>query len=458
MPLPRRTQVPAASWPSWRPSRWTRLRAAWAGFARVAAACVSCGALLHPASARAQAVTHRGFVDVRGTVYPQDAANDRQHVVADLRAREEVFVRPASWLRFAGGLDAAANTYDQVEHAWRLDWRDRRIRRPALSLRRLTATVSRGRFTLDAGKQFIRWGKADIVTPTDRFAPRDYLNVIDTEFLGVTGGRAVLARGGDSVEAVVVPRFTPSRVPLLDQRWTPTAPGVELIDGSAASALPKGAQAGLRWAHLADGHEWSLSIFNGYNHLPNVQTTVPPLPPVSGGAALPPGVPGGVIPVTVTRSYPHMRMYGGDAAVPTRWITVKGEAAYFESNDAATDEFVLYVVQAERQTGEWLFIGGYAGTAVTNRRAAGTFAPDRGTARSFLGRASYTIDANRSAAVEAAVRQNGDGVYVKGEWSAAAGEHWRATVTGVVIRGQSDDFLGQFRRNSNLAIALRYSF
>jgi len=418
-----------------------------------------CWALPFSAPVGAQTVTHRGFVDVRGTFYPQDAVNDGRNTVGDVRVREEVFVGLAPWLRLAGGIDAAVNSYDQVDRAWALDWQDRRLRRPALSLRRLTGTVSRGGFTLDAGKQFIRWGKADIVTPTDRFAPRDYLNVIDTEFLGVTGARVAFAKGQETVEGVIVPRFTPSRVPLLGQRWTPVAPGVVPIDGTASSALPKGAQTGLRWAHLADGYEWSLSFFNGYNHLPNVQTTASPLPsvPASTGT-LPGGVAGGAIPVVLSRSYPRMQMYGGDVAVPTRWMTLKGEAAFFGSNDTATDEFVLYILQAERQTGEWLLIGGYAGTAETKRRAAGTFAPDRGTARSFIGRASYTIDANRSAAIEAAVRQNGDGVYVKGEWSSATGGHWRTTVTGVVIHGATDDFLGQFRRNSNVSLALRYSF
>ena len=61
----------------------------------------------------------------------------------------------------------------------------------ALSLRRLTATFTHGPLTVDVGKQFIRWGKADIINPTDRFAPRDFLNVVDTEFLAVTGVRAV---------------------------------------------------------------------------------------------------------------------------------------------------------------------------------------------------------------------------------------------------------------------------
>ena len=67
---------------------------------------------------------------------------------------------------------------------------------------------------------------------------------------------------------------------------------------------------------------------------------------------------------------------------------------------------MLYVIQIERQTGEWLLVGGYAGEVVTAQRAPLTFAPDRGMTRSIVARASYTIDPNRSAAVETAVHQN----------------------------------------------------
>jgi hypothetical protein len=75
-----------------------------------------------------------------------------------------------------------------------------------------------------------------------------------------------------------------------------------------------------------------------------------------------------------------------------------------------------------------------------------------------VARASYTIDANRSAAVETAIRQNGHGEYVKGEYSQARGQHWRATAAGALIRGHVDDFLGQYRRNSHVTLSLRYSF
>jgi len=73
-------------------------------------------------------------------------------------------------------------------------------------------------------------------------------------------------------------------------------------------------------------------------------------------------------------------------------------------------------------------------------------------------RASYTIDTSRGFTVDAAIRQIGDGVYVKTEYSQARGRHWRTTLTGAAIGGQDDDFLGQYRRNSHVSLALRYSF
>jgi hypothetical protein len=78
--------------------------------------------------------------------------------------------------------------------------------------------------------------------------------------------------------------------------------------------------------------------------------------------------------------------------------------------------------------------------------------------RSFVARASYTIDPLRSLGLETAIRQNGDGFYGKFEYSQARGQHWRATFTAIGIAGQSDDFLGQYSRNSHVEAALRYSF
>ena len=202
---------------------------------------------------------------------------------------------------------------------------------------------------------------------------------------------------------------------------------MQIVD--AGAVLPTKSQTGIRWSHVGNRVEYSLSFFDGTNHLPNIEESVKPNP---------------LLPeIDILKRYPAIRSYGADLAMPTRWLTVKGEMAYSTSPSAGTDEYVLYVIQVERQTGEWVLVGGYAGEAVTNRRAQLTFAPDRGLTKSLVARASYTIDPNRSLAFETAVRQEPGGRLRQSGAPQAYGQHWRATFAAVAIGGQQDDFLGR---------------
>jgi hypothetical protein len=392
--------------------------------------------------AGAQDFTYRGFSELRTTVYPQATPVDGDRLAVEGHARFETAYKPVEWLTFVASLEARLDNLAQVERRWRLDISDRGVQRPALSLRQASATLRKGSVTADIGKQFIRWGKADILTPTDRLAPKDFLEVTDGEFLAVTGVRLQYQSGSHSIDVAWVPMFTPSRIPLLDRRWAaiPATPAPVAFRQSAA--FPDRSQYGVRWGYDGSGYEVSLSYFDGFNHLPEL-------------AAVPlPGLPI----IDVRRTYASLRMAGADAAVPLPWFTVKGETAFLKTTSATADDVVLYVIQLERQTGELSLVGGYAGEVVTAARSSFSFAPDRGLARAFLGRASYTIDANRSLAFEAAVRQNGNGAWLKTEYSQARGAHIRATVTGTVIAGRNNDFFGQYRRNSHLLATLRYSF
>jgi hypothetical protein len=398
---------------------------------------------LWSSSVGAQTISQRGFVDARGFFYPQAAPNDPTHAIGDVLFREEVFFKPSGWIQFAAALDLRANSHDQVENMWRLDFTDRGVLRPRAAVRRLSATITARHFTVDVGKQFIRWGRADVLNPTDRFAPRDYLNVIDSEFLPVFGVRPSLHVGSETFEAVWVPQLTPSRLPLLDQRWAVPPAGLPPLPlEDTGSSFPPRSQYGVRWNHVGARLEASASYFDGYNHLPNIEALVPPSQDV----------------IELTRVYPALRGYGGDLAIPLSWATIKGEGEYFTSPDSTNEEYVLYVIEIERQTGEWVLVGGYAGEVVTTPLATLSFAPDRGIAKSFLGRAAYTVDPRRTVVIEGAVRQNADGFYVKGEYSEAFGQHWRLTLTGVGIAGQEDDFLGQYHHNSHASVGLRFSF
>lgn len=391
----------------------------------------------------AQSFTQRGFLDTSIVLYPQPGANDSGHVVGEALFRYEATKTLLPNLRINGAFDARTDTHRQTQREWELTWSDRTLQRPAFSIRRLSLLYNKGKLTVEAGKQFVRWGRTDILNPTDRFAPRDFLSVIQNDFLPITAARATYESGSNTVDVVWQPRFTPSRTPLLNQRWTvlpPQLAGVRIND--QGGLYPGGSEYGIRVNHVGRAYEGALSFYNGFNHLP-----------LLNGSFDPQG-----FGVNVQRYYPQLRLYGGDVAVPLKWVTVKGEAGYFTSTNRTSDEYVLYVIQLERQMGEWVFVGGYAGEAVTEQRNTLGFSPERGLTRAFLGRAQYTIDANRSVAAETAVRQNGEGLYVKLEYSQAFGQHWRGTAGFAVIRGDPQDFLGQYRRNSHAILGLRYSF
>lgn len=393
-----------------------------------------------------QGFKQRGFIETRLTGYPQKAVNDRAQGVGEALFRYEAFLKPSATFQIDGSIDVRTDTHHEVHRNLAISWWDREERRPVASVRKLSVLYHSGGLSLEAGKQFIRWGKADILNPTDRFAPRDFLTVVDNDFLGITAARITYEKGTDTVEAIWSRRFTPSRVPLADQRWLVVRqnapPPAPLRD--AGTQYPGGPQAGLRWNHTGKV-EFSTSYYEGFSHLPSFDAAF--------------GFDRGFPVINVQRFYPSLRMVGADAAIPLTWFSVKGEAAYFTSKDRRADEYLQYVIQLERPSGEWTLIGGYAGEYVTEAGSQqGSFAPDRGFAKTFLGSARLTIDANRSLAFEASVRENLDGAWARTEYSQTFGQHWRATANVSVIRGKPSDFLGQYRLNSHATMLLRYSF
>ena len=383
-----------------------------------------------------QAFTQRGFLETQGVLYPQAAVNDSGHVIGEVQLRYEGFYKPWSNFQIAGALDLRSDTHHQTERVLRLDWDDRGRQRPLLSLQRLSAQYRHGGLTVEAGKQLVRWGRTDIVNPTDRFAPRDFLTVVDNEFLGIHAVRATYERGSNTIDVIWSPRLTPSRIPLLNQRWfipPEGAPAFELTRD-----VPAGSQSGVRWSHVGFV-EFAAAAYSGFDNLPSFEVT--------------PGNP------VVREAYPELRMFGGDVGVPLQLVSIKGEAAYFQSPDHRADSYVMYVIQLERQAGEWFFVGGYGGESITERGTQNAdFNPIRGLTRTILARAGYTIDTNRSIAFETAVRENFDGLWAKTEYSQAFGQHWRLTAGFTLIRGKATDFLGQYNRNSHGVSVVRYSF
>ena len=214
-------------------------------------------ALLAVSLGHAQTFTQRGYFETRTYIYPQAAPGDSGRVIAESVLHYETAWRPAPGLRLAGAIDAQTDTHRETQRSLHLSWLDRELQRPAFAVRRLSAAWSHGPLTIEVGRQLVRWGKADILNPTDRFAPRDFLNVVHTDFLPVTAARVTYGNQTDTIDFVAVPLFTPSRTPLLNQRWGIAPVGIPIVE--EPSRFPGGTQTGARWNHIAAGAEFSLS-------------------------------------------------------------------------------------------------------------------------------------------------------------------------------------------------------
>src|ERR1035437_189704 len=384
-----------------------------------------------------QTFTQQGFLEADFFVFPLTAPNDSGHVVGNGIFRWDATYKPAPWVTFSGGVEAQTDTHGETERTFRVDAQDRGLLRPAFSLRAFQITLHKGHFTADLGKQIIRWGKADILNPTDRFAPRDYLNVVDSGVLGVLGARVNAEYQGTSIDLVWTPRFTPSRVPLIDQRWALLPPDAPPRIENAATVFPGGGQYGARIDHIGHGYEISASVFEGYNHLPLLVPIIDPLSQT----------------LYVQRFYPKIRTYGTDAAVPLRLFTIKTNAAWFQSREPSanaprSDSYVLWVAQLERQVRQWVFAAGYAGQTVFDYRYPFSFDPERGLTKALIAKAVYNVDAPTSVSIETAIRQNGQGTWTSAEYSRQLANHWRLIGGVTVIAGARNDFLGEYRQNS----------
>ena len=91
--------------------------------------------------ATAQKFDQRGFLESDLSLYPETAPNDSSHAIDDSLFSYEASYKVLPWLRLAGSFDARFDTHEQAERAAHLDWQDRSLRRPGLSLGEFNAAV-----------------------------------------------------------------------------------------------------------------------------------------------------------------------------------------------------------------------------------------------------------------------------------------------------------------------------
>jgi hypothetical protein len=127
------------------------------------------------------------------------------------------------------------------------------------------AEIERDDVSLRIGQQRVRWGKADVINPTDFFTPIDFrvpLPLEEDRYLSIPALRTDW-RFDDTqnLSLVIEPAWVRSELP------SPPAATAFDVNDKRPSAQRR-PQIGLRFSQSGSELDWSLSGFSGYSNLP----------------------------------------------------------------------------------------------------------------------------------------------------------------------------------------------
>ena len=272
----------------------------------------------------------RGSLTYKNYSFFQETPNDDRNFYNEGIVQLEWARRLAPWFSLKLVGEARADTAGYADGV-RFEIPDTPRHRSWVALKEAVAEFRGGPFELSLGKQFYAWGTADVFNPTDNLNPRDYMDPIDSEKMAVYSLAARVSSNGLSLTFVVVPAFTPSRLPLGDSRWAPPVDTSNVVGILAPRDVPAVTfdnieyAARLRWTIM--GWDVSASYFEGYEYTPVLKLSQ---------AVIPPGV---VVPVA-TPVFTRMRVPGFDFSTTWRKFEFHGEGAFkLVQRDGRNDRF-----------------------------------------------------------------------------------------------------------------------
>lgn len=191
-------------------------------------------------------------------------------------------------------------------------------------------------WSVTIGRQFITWGRADSLRPTDVFKRHDFTDLIENREEATDAVKLDFARGAWTLEGIWAPVFDPDIVSFRSEnRWTglPTAsdvPGVGRVelrfreDGrQRPPATLESGQAGLRLSGSAAGWDFAGMYYYGYDRVPTIiKREITRIDPIAREAT-----------VTLVPIHQRIHVIGGDVATIISGWGLRGEAAYTLTTD-----------------------------------------------------------------------------------------------------------------------------
>lgn len=195
-----------------------------------------------------------------------------------------------------------------------------------LGLRQAYVDLYFDSFDLRVGKQQIVWGKADGVFITDVVSPKDLSEFLLRDFdeirMGITALKANYYLGDHNFELVLVPVFTPTRMPAEGSRWraTPPFPVQPTFDRSQedVSLRLDSGEAFLRFSAITSLVDFELMGGYTWDDDPALHVTKTIDPATKKVTAL-----------TVTPTHHRLALAGGSFSTTLGPLVLRGEGAWY---------------------------------------------------------------------------------------------------------------------------------
>ncbi|MGJ8638639.1 MAG: DUF1302 family protein [Opitutaceae bacterium] len=214
--------------------------------------------------------------------------------------------------------------------------------RPVATFEEAYVALYKGNLEFTVGKQIVSWGVGDAIKPNDVINPGDYLSVSDSFKIGVPALSAYHFGELFNVNLVLVPFFTPARLPGLDNRWSTdstqtsadfqTAFGIPPTFVDDGDVLPanqfRNMQGGIQFSSssLVEGWDLALYYYRGFQSTGVINQRI--APPELG----------------ILIVYPEFSHYGASFSTTWNQFEFHGEVVFHDTkNSLLDDDFLSYM-------------------------------------------------------------------------------------------------------------------
>jgi hypothetical protein len=352
----------------------------------------------------------------------------------------------------------------------RFEFLEQNEQRPVFTFQEAYVEFSHEGFSASVGKHLFSWGVADAYKPTDVINPSDSLIIPDSYKIGVPSTALRYAGGWGSMEAVIVPWFTPARSPEPTDRWFPDDSETRRRLQEALGFVPpivypprelpgnaiENIQAGMRLqsSSLLQGWDLALNYFRGFQ----------PNGIYRGGVAPGPAL-------GLTRTYPEFHMVGGSFSTTWQDFEFHGETAYHHTVEDAQDEnYISYIAGLNYNWTQSLpsfldratLVLEYAGEQVTRERPAGSnfvsSGIDRGLTNSVVTKARFEFLQETRFEISGAYNFNGSDYAVGFSLARKFFDRLDARIGADFLWGDNDTFFGAWAQNDRVYSSLTLNF